>query len=206
MRLRVPPGRAGRLWLMHRLDVARRGQDVLDEKRQALLREEEGARARMLLAREEWEASAEEARRWLDRAAILGSERSIGLARLHAGGPARVEVAWRNTLGVLHPIEATLALPPARHADTLAGSAALVPCAEAHRRALEAGARYAVARTSHERVAAELERTVRRLQAIERRWLPEHRRALAGVELRLDEEEREETVRLRWASDRAAGR
>jgi V/A-type H+-transporting ATPase subunit D len=190
---------------MHRLDVARRGRDVLDQKRQALLREEERARSRMLSAEREWAESAAAARGWLDRAAVLGGERSVRLALLHAGGRARVEVAWRNTLGVVHPAEATLTLPARGRADALVGSSALVPCAEAHRRALESAARYAVARVSHERVAAELDRTIRRLQAIERRWLPEHRRALADVELRLDEEEREEAVRLRWASDRAAG-
>ena len=38
MPLRVPPGRAGRPWLLHRLEVARAGADVLEEKRRALLR------------------------------------------------------------------------------------------------------------------------------------------------------------------------
>jgi V/A-type H+/Na+-transporting ATPase subunit D len=31
-RLSVPPGRAGRLWLVRRLEVARRGADLLDRK------------------------------------------------------------------------------------------------------------------------------------------------------------------------------
>ena len=39
MPLRVPPGRAGRLWLVRRLEIARRGVNVLDQKRQALVRE-----------------------------------------------------------------------------------------------------------------------------------------------------------------------
>ena len=41
MPIRVPPGRAGRLWLQRRLEIARGGVEVLHEKRQALLREQQ---------------------------------------------------------------------------------------------------------------------------------------------------------------------
>jgi V/A-type H+-transporting ATPase subunit D len=199
VRIRTPPGRAGRLWLIHRLEVATRGYDVLDEKRRALLREEERSRALASEAERDWAERSADARGWLVRSAILSGERPIRLARLYTGGSARLEISWRNTLGVVHPSEATVALP-ARRTEAFVGTSALIRCAEAHRLALEAAARLAVARTSHERVQAELARTIRRLQAIERRWLPHHRRALSSLELRLDEEEREEAVRLRWAS------
>ena len=204
MRIRTPPGRAGRLWLMHRLEVAERGYEVLDQKRRALMREEERSRPLAVEAEREWAELAADARRWLVRSAILAGDRPIGLARFYAGAPARLEVAWRNTLGVVHPSAATVVLPSARETDAFVGTSALVRCAEAHRLALEAAARLAVARTSHERVQAELARTIRRLQAIERRWLPYHREALSSLELRLDEDEREEAVRLRWASRRGA--
>jgi V/A-type H+-transporting ATPase subunit D len=204
MRLRLPPGRAARLWLLHRIDTARRGYDVLDEKRRALLREEEQARVRAGEAERAWAESAAEARRWLLRASVLAGERPLRLARSYAGGPAEVELTWRNTLGVVNPAAAALSLPPPGRSAAFVGTSALVLAAEAHRRALEAAARLAVARETHERVAAELERTVRRLRAIERRWLPRHEGALESLELRLDEEEREESLRLRWARHRGA--
>ena len=37
---RVPPGRAGRLWLQHRLAVAQRGADLLDQKLRILRSEQ----------------------------------------------------------------------------------------------------------------------------------------------------------------------
>ena len=43
MRVRHPPGRAGRPWLAHRLEVARRGAELLEEKQRALLRERAGS-------------------------------------------------------------------------------------------------------------------------------------------------------------------
>ena len=51
-------------------------------------------------------------------------------------------------------------------------------------------------------MAAELALTARRLRTIERRWLPEHRDALQTLELRLDEDEREELTRVRWTLGR----
>ena len=39
MPLRVPAGRAGRPWLVHRLEIAGGAADVLDQKRRALSRE-----------------------------------------------------------------------------------------------------------------------------------------------------------------------
>ena len=201
MPLRLPPGRAGRLWLLHRIDTGRRGDEVLDQKRQALVREELRLRAESEAAEAEWVWAAAEARRWLQRAALLGGERGLALARFYAGEPAEVELAWRNTLGVFHPAEARLAPRTTAKAATV-GTVALEPAAAAHRRALEAAVRFAAARSSHRRVAAELALTARRLRTIERRWLPEHERALAELEIRLDEEEREESGRIRWAAER----
>jgi V/A-type H+-transporting ATPase subunit D len=199
--LRLPPGRAGRLWLLHRIDAGRRGDDVLDQKRQALVREELRLRAEVGDAEAEWRESAADARRWLERATLLGGERGLDLARFHAGGRAEIDVTWRSTLGVRRPVEARIA-SSGEAGPLLAGTAALGPAAEAHRRALEAGARYAVASASHRRVAAELALTARRLRTIEQRWLPEHEAALQELEISLDEEEREESSRIRWAAGR----
>ena len=54
----IQPGRAGRLWLLRRLDVARRGADVLDQKRQTLLREQERLAKRLAETTTEWERRA----------------------------------------------------------------------------------------------------------------------------------------------------
>jgi vacuolar-type H+-ATPase subunit D/Vma8 len=199
--LRLPAGRAGRLWLLRRIDAGQRGDEVLDQKRQALVREELRFRQEAGSAEAEWRRAAAEARAWLGRAALLGGERGLGLASFYAGTPAEVEVTWRNTLGVVHPDEARVA-PPAETAAGSLGTAALAPAAAAHRRALEAAARVAAASAGHRRIAAELAPTARRLRTIERRWLPEHERSLRALELRLDEEEREESGRIRWAAAR----
>ena len=64
------------------------------------------------------------------------------------------------------------------------------------------GVSLGAAALAHERTARELQATTQRLRAIERRWIPEHERALHEVELALDERDREDAARTRWVSRR----
>lgn len=203
MPLRVPPGRAGRPWLLHRLEVARRATDVLRQKRQALLQRQRELAAQLAAAKAEWDASAREAADWLARATVLSGMRHLRLAAFHRGGTASVRVRWRNSLGVVHPVDAEVDLPAPIDVAALGGSSTVALAVDAHRRALEVAARYAAARSAHDRVSRELARTSRRVRAIERRWIPQHERALGALELGLDEVEREEAGRVRWVRQRA---
>lgn len=205
MALRVPTGRAGRPWLARRLEIARRGADVLDQKRQALLRLERRLEGLVSEARAEWEESAREAEHWLERALVVGGPRAFELACFYSREPARVEIEWRRSLGVVYPDDAEVSLAGAPDLSALGGSSALLYAAAAHRRALEAAARHGAVSLAYGRVAAELRATTRRLRAVERRWIPRHEAALAALELALDEGEREDAARLRWVLDRQRG-
>lgn len=199
---RVPPGRAGRLWLLSRLDTARRGADLLRRKRQLLRREHQ----RLSLLVEEtaraWRATSDAAERWGLRAALLGGTTSVRYAAGRVQGQGNVLVAWRNTMGVRHPDEVRCVLPELSPAEVAAANSALGPAATAHRRALEAAARHAVAVTAQREVEAELVATQRRLRAIERHRIPVLEAELRTLLLRLDEFEREERVITLWASVR----
>lgn len=199
MRLRPPPGRVGRPWLLRRLEVARTASQVLDEKRRALLRERVRLEAHVSEARSVWEEAAREAADWLDRAVVLSGERRVNLARQHSRARAQIEVAWRNSLGAILPDEPTLEIAEGGGLVTVGGSAALPVAVIAHTRALAAAVRYASLQVAFDRLSAELATTTRRLQAIERRWIPGHEQALARLELALDESEREDVARTRWA-------
>ena len=197
MALRIPPGRGGRLWLERRLEIARRGAEVLDRRRRALLRLERGLADEVEASREEWEREAREAAVWLARAATLAGARPLRLAVLHTPAPVAARVEWQRTLGVVYPAGCTLGPAPQTDTGALGGSAAVAVAATAHRRALVAAARHAVARTAHELVTSELAAVAVRARAIERRWLPLHQQALTALELQLDETDREEAVRAR---------
>jgi V/A-type H+-transporting ATPase subunit D len=205
MRIRLPPGRAGRLWLVRRLGVARRGHDVLEQKRLALLRQLERVDELLDDARREWDGNARAAELWWQRAAVLAGERPLELAEAGVQGRADVRLGWRNALGVVYPSEASVDLPPAEPFPS-GGSAALAYAAAAHRRALEAAVDLGATERAHDRTARELRATTQRLRAIERRWIPEHERALRRLELALDENDREEAARVRWVIRRLASR
>ncbi|HTS72322.1 MAG TPA: V-type ATP synthase subunit D [Gaiellaceae bacterium] len=202
MPLRLPTGRAGRPWLVRRLATARRGAEVLDQKRQALLRLERRLAELLSEAEADWLEAAREAETWLARAAVIGGERALELAAFYSREPARIEIAWRRTLGLAYPAEAAVTHAPAPDLSALGGSSALVYAGAAHRSALAAAAAFATTRLAHERAAAELKATTRRLRAVERRWIPRHEEALAALELALDEGEREEAARIRWIARR----
>lgn len=200
----VPPGRAGRLWLRGRVAFARRSLELLDRKRQLLRRELTGLAQVRQEAHARWVTSCAEAERWGVRAAALGGASDVALAAASVGGEARVEVPWRNTMGVLHPDDPRCMLPSLSPAEGAAGSAAVAPAAAAYREALEAAVAHAATEHSYRLLDAELRATERRRRAIEHRRLPALEEALHRLELRLDEFEREEGVVIRWAQGRRA--
>lgn len=200
MKVRHPPGRAGRPWLVHRLQVAQRGAELLDEKHRALLRERRRLEPRVAKARERWERSAREAGRWLVRAAVLGGERQMRLARPAATSRAEVSISWRTILGVTCPDEVRVA--PGSHAgmSERGAGAALLVAALAHRDAVEAAAQLGVVAGALARIESELRATALRRNAMERRWIPAHEETLAALELTLEEIEREDAMRVRWVT------
>ena len=197
MRIRQPPGRTGRLWLLRRLAVARRGHDVLEQKQRALRRELDRLDQLLGAARREWEERARAAELWWQRAAVLAGERPLALACSSVRGKAEVKLVWRNALGVVYPFEATVSMPLGELFPA-GGSAALVYAADVHRDALEAAAQLGATELAYRRTASELHATTQRLRAIERRWIPEHEEALRQLVLALDENDREEATRVRW--------
>ncbi len=200
--IRLPPGRSGRIWLERRLEVARRAADVLDQKRQTLLREQQLLIRRLAETEGEWERRAREAKAWNDRALAIAGARRVRLAVLHRLGSPRVRVSWRKALGTSFPAEATVTAPPAIDFVALGGGASVALAASAHAEALVAGAAHATVRAAYEAISSELVATTRRLRAIERRWIPEHEAALHRLELVLEERELEDVVRARWAQER----
>ena len=107
-----PPGRAGRLWLVRRLAVARRGADLLDRKHRILLAEPARLRDAAARTAAEWDRCCADAGRWLLRASLLGGERAIRLAA--DGSAADVTISYGITMGVRHPDSATCRIPGPR--------------------------------------------------------------------------------------------
>lgn len=197
--LHVPPGRAGRLWLRNRLDLAEHGLSLLERK--LLLLEQERTRLRELAeqARTDWASACRTARTWQLRAELLSGSSSLTTAApLH---PADITVHWTTTAGVRYPNDVDCALPD-DPADVITGSTTLARTITAHRVAIAAAARCAAADAAARSLACECTATRIRAQGLRRRRIPELRTALAITELALEEQERAEGIRLRRTATR----
>jgi V/A-type H+-transporting ATPase subunit D len=208
MPLHVPPGRTGRLWLRERLVVAERAADVLEQKRRVLRALSVRLRRQAEETRGTWEDACRLAETWQLRAALVGGEDQVQAASSYLAGPPEARIVWRSTMGLAYPADAECLLPDTASLGGVAETAALRYAADAHRAALLAAVAHGAAQRAADLVTNELDATTRRLRAIERRWIPRLETALREVGRRLDEREREDAVRARWAQQRleAAGR
>ena len=105
-------------------------------------------------------------------------------------------------MGAGLPAAQRVELPEAPPLSALGASAATVMLERACRDATLAAVRCAVAERAEAEVSAELARAVRRLRALENRWIPQHEQALAQLDLALDESQREQAARVRWLTQR----
>ena len=189
----VPPGRAGSLWLTRRLQVARRGADLLDRKLRILQAELDRFREAEARTAAEWDRCCADAERWLLRASMLGGERAVRLAA--DGRPATVTIPYTVTMGVRHPAAPACQIP----APVTWDGPVLTRTRQSHAAALAAAVRHAAAAEALRVVEAEVLATRYRLRAIENRRIPRLEQALAEVTLALEEQELADAARLRLA-------
>jgi V/A-type H+/Na+-transporting ATPase subunit D len=196
-RIRVPPGRAGRLWLERRLATAQHADELLQQKLAILNQEEQRLTQRAAEATGEWQRLCAESETWTLRAAVLSSRRALRMAS--DGATAQADIAMGFTMGIEHPVSGVVRLDKQQD-QPAAGSAAVTQATEAARAATEAALSAAVASAALRTVRAEMATTRRTLRAVEQRWIPRFTSALAEVRLELEELEHAEGVRHRWAA------
>lgn len=199
MGIREPPSRAGRLRLRHRLEAAERAASLLEQKLRALRQEQQRLAQRAEDSDREWTHRAREADTWLLRAALLTGQRGLWLAQPEER--AVIGVRWATTVGLRYPAQADCVLPPpSADSPGLACGTAVVGAEQAYRTALEAAARHAADRAALHAVSAEATATRQRVRALRRHRIPRLADELSTVEIELEEQDRAEGLRRRWAA------
>jgi V/A-type H+-transporting ATPase subunit D len=201
---RVPPGRAGRLWLRQRLASAERGLDLLERKLRILTIEHERRAREAERTEAEWTAACARADIWSLRAALTCGRSSFRPPT----GPAEITVRWTHAMGTRYPDGATCALPPGP--ASLDTSAALARARTSCASALDAAVRHAAAREAERVLALEISATRQRIRALRNRWIPRLTAAIGAIDLALEETERADLICLLRAvpgeDDRRLGR
>ncbi len=196
----MPPGRAGRVWLNRRIEVAERGTGLLETKLRILAAEEQ--RFELMAERTEraWVQAVAEADTWMARARLLSGQRGIRFAATDE--LAEVSVRWGTAMGVQYPDGALVHLPVPAPDRPTPDNSALALAARAYQQALECGAEHAAATAALDAVRSEVATTRRRLRALQKRWAPRLHAARLALAESLEEAEREDGVRLRWSAGR----
>lgn len=200
--IRVPPGRAGQVKLRRRLATAHRGIDILSRKQRLLADERDRRLPQAASARTAWEDACTGAELWCSRSLRMGHRSQIVLVAAQISSPATVRVDWRNVMAVSIPGNTSCDFPDFGLAGASGGTSATDRAVVALADALEKAAEHAAIQRALANIDAELLQTRRRLRLLERRRLPELELALRGSRNRLEQSEREDTLRLRWARGR----
>lgn len=203
--LKVPPTRSNLLRLREELKQAREGYDLLQRKREVLVRE-------LLEMIDDAEAVEREARiRFQTAYEVLQEARmSMGIDRLRwislaQGGEVNARVTLRGVMGVAVPIvQARVTVLPLPYGlgDT---SASLDEARERWREAVELLGHLAEAVTTAWRLAVELRRTQRRVSALEHNFIPQYEATLHAIAQVLEEQEREDFVHAKRVKVRHEG-
>ncbi|MEU4421544.1 V-type ATP synthase subunit D [Actinoplanes sp. NPDC024001] len=188
-------GRAGRLLLLRRLSSAQRAVDLLDRKLRILRAEQARIRREADEDIRAWQAATSALDRAVTRAAILGGRRGLRLAA--PPGAATVTLSWLEIMGTRFPSSATIDVVRPDPCGPVTAAAAA-----AAGESLRAAVRVACSAAARRTVETEISRTRRRLHALTERWIPTCEQALQEIAQRLDEEDRDEMVRRRWAAGR----
>jgi vacuolar-type H+-ATPase subunit D/Vma8 len=198
--LRVPPGRAGRLRLKHRLAIAERGADLLEQKLRALLAEQTARHAAARTSGQAWRDGVAQAETWLLRAALLGGQQD-----LHAVTPpaeARADLEWTTSMGVRYPGAARAVMAERSTASAGSASSALIRADAAYRRAVEAALTAAADQAAVRALDGAVDTTRRQVRALRRHWIPRLRDAVAHVDFTLEQADHEDGVRRRMTGAR----
>lgn len=198
-RIELKPTRMELINLRRRKRLAERGLALLKEKRDALVME-------LLSLAKEYQSVVLEVREKLEKALS-----QLALARAYMGAyklnevitsvrpQLAIEVRTRNIMGVKTPIFKVVQLadsgaPPYNLLSTVA---ILDEAAKAFREVFASVIRLAEIQAVAKRIAEEVEKAKRRVNALENIVIPTIERNIKSIELYLDERAREDVFRLR---------
>ena len=182
------------------IGLAAQGRDLLKERRSALVREFNRLGASALASIDELDRDAAGAGRLLGLSVATHGPEPVESAALAAEGEVKVSLRTRSVAGV--PIVEIEKQPVARARtdrgySLAATSARLDEVAERFEAVLDKLLELAVLELSVRRLADEIARTTRRMNALEHVVVPRLEREQAHISLVLEEREMEDRVRLR---------
>lgn len=196
--INVAPTRTNLIRVKKDLRFAREGYEILDRKREVLTTElVRVAKEADALQKEVWKL-LETAYDAMEKARLVMGSDHVEWAALAANKTVDVHLKLRGIMGVAIPvIEAQGELQKLLYSpgDT---AAALDQASAAFREVLLKIPQLSMLTTTVWRLAGELRKTQRRVNALKHIFIPQYENTVAFIVSSLEEREREETFRLKW--------
>ncbi|MEJ2148153.1 MAG: V-type ATP synthase subunit D [Chloroflexota bacterium] len=203
-RINIPPTRSNLLRMKQELQFSREGYEILDKKREVLTVELiRLAHDAEVFQEQVWSRLAA-AYRTLEQARLTMGQEHMEWAALAVNKTVDVQLKFRGVMGVSLPLIEARGKPPEMPYSLGDTTAALDEASAVFREVLDSVPRLSELATSVWRLAGELRKTQRRVNALEHIFIPEYEETIAFIESALEEREREETFRLKRLKTRAA--
>jgi len=194
---RIAPTRSNLLHTREALKLAREGYEILDKKREVLTTElMHVAHEATALQERVWELLAE-AYHTLEMARLSTGRERLEWAALSVNKSVEVEVRPHSVMGVTIPVVEAHGAPPEMPYALGSTTVALDEAAACFRRVLSEIPVLSQTMTTVWRLARELQKTQRRVNALQYIFIPQYEEAIALIESALEERERESTFRLK---------
>jgi len=196
----VKPTRKNLMEIEDRIELSERGHDTLEQKRDGLIMEFKEILDQAQAVRENVEDDYEHAQQTLDMARAMDGDVAVRGASAALKEHPEISTEAKNIMGVVVPqIESTRVRKSLdqRGYGVLGTSARIDEAAEAYEELLESVILAAEVETAMKKMLDEIEKTKRRVNALEFKLLPELRENQEYIEQKLEEQEREEIFRMK---------
>lgn len=202
--LNIAPTRSNLIRIKKELQFAREGYEILDRKREVLTTElVRVAHEADVLQKEVWKI-LETAYRALEKAQLtLGSDH-VEWAALAANKTVDVHLKLRGIMGVAIPVIEARGEPEKMLYSLSGTNASLDEASAAFREVLIKTPQLSMLVTTVWRLAGELRKTQRRVNALQHIFIPAYEETVIFIVSSLEEREREETFRLKWLKTKMA--
>jgi V/A-type H+-transporting ATPase subunit D len=202
--INIPPTRSNLLRMKQELRFAQEGYEILDRKREVLTTELiQMAHDAQVVQEEVWKLVAE-AYRALKQAQLTMGEDHVERASLAIHKTVDVNLKLRGVMGVPIPVIDASGAPPETPYSLGDTKATLDEASAAFRDVLERVPELSELVTSVWRLAGELRKTLRRVNALQHIFIPDYEETVLFIKSALEEREREETFRLKWLKTKMA--
>ena len=198
----VAPTKTNLLKIKKDLSFAREGYELLDQKRQILVAELLGLVDRAVDSQKEVEEGLKKAFYALEEAIVGMGRRSVAQAALAVNLTSNISISRRGIMGVAVPVVETSYVDRPPYYSLGETSFWVDEAMSKFKEVLGLLGRLAQARISLMRLAREVKRTIRRVNALEKIYLPGYEQNLKYIEGVLEEQERETFFTLKLVKAR----